>query len=132
MELVLVRKYHPMGTNGTLYNGEQLVCLTIELPWKNNETGVSCIPEGRYELVKRFSQKYQLHLLIRQVPGRKFILIHSANDAKKELRGCIAPVTKHDAPGKGSLSRIATQKLQTLVFSALKTGPVFLTIKSEI
>jgi hypothetical protein len=132
MELVLVRTYHPMGTNGTLYNGEQLVCLTIELPWKDNKTSVSCIPEGRYELVKRYSEKYKWHLLLKKVPNRSFILIHPANDALKELRGCIAPVSQHMAPGKGLRSRIANGRLQALVFPILeKSKPVFITIKSS-
>jgi hypothetical protein len=65
---------------------------TIELPWKNNQAGVSCIPEGKYDLVKRWSPKFGSHLQILNVPGRELILIHPANDALLELRGCIAPV----------------------------------------
>jgi hypothetical protein len=52
------------------------------------------------------------------VPGRDLILIHPSNDAKKELLGCIAPVTKHTGIGKGSSSRKALEKLKTLVYPA--------------
>ena len=54
------------------------------------------------------------------VPGRDLILIHPANDAKKELLGCIAPVTNHTGIGKGSSSRKALEKLKTLVYAALE------------
>jgi len=52
MELELRRSYFPNGTNGEiLYKGCRLVYV-IELPWKDNHTGVSCIPEGRCPLTK--------------------------------------------------------------------------------
>jgi hypothetical protein len=51
------------------------------------------------------------------VPGRDLILIHPANDAKRELLGCIAPVNKHTGIGKGSNSRKALEKLKTLVYT---------------
>ena len=54
------------------------------------------------------------------VPGRDLILIHPANDAKKELLGCIAPVSKHTGIGKGSNSRKALEKLKTLVYATLE------------
>jgi Family of unknown function (DUF5675) len=48
MVLTLSRTYFPDGTNGKIeYNGK-LICLTIELPWKENQKKVSCIPEGKY------------------------------------------------------------------------------------
>ena len=74
---------------------------SIELPWKENQTGVSCIPEGRYELVKRWSPKFLRHLQVMNVPGREYILIHPANEALQELKGCIAPVCFLTGAGKG-------------------------------
>ena len=93
MELELIRTYFPNGTNGELYHAGSRLCFTIELPWKDNHAGVSCIPEGRYALVKRYSQKFHWHLQLNAVPGRDAILIHPANNALLELRGCIAPVS---------------------------------------
>jgi len=108
------------------------VCHTIELPWLHNQRNVSCIPEGRYELKKRVTQKRGQHLLVVNVKGRDGILFHPANDAKKELLGCIAPVTTLTGPGKGSQSRLANEKLKALVLEALdRNEKVFITIKSN-
>jgi len=131
MELDLIRKYHPEGTNGEIRCGEQRVCYAIELPWLNNARKISCIPEGRYELRRRFTEKRQHHLEVIDVPGRNSILIHPANDARKDLLGCIAPVTEIIGAGKGSLSRIANEKLKVLVLAALdRNEKVFINIKS--
>ena len=119
MVLVLNRTYFPEGTQGILEWNGTLVCYTIELPWLQNKRRISCIPEGEYVLQKRFSPKFKWHIHLKNVPGRDFILIHPANDAKKELLGCIAPVTKHTGIGKGSSSRIALEKLKALVYKAL-------------
>jgi hypothetical protein len=129
MELELFRTYDPEGTNGEL---KLVVCNTIELPWLQNQRNVSCIPEGRYELRKRFIKKFGLHLLVVDVPGRSWILIHPANDAKTQLKGCIAPVTQLTGPGKGNESRLANEKLKALVLEALeRKEKVFITIKSK-
>lgn len=131
MELELIRTYFPNGTNGEiLFNGAR-ICSSIELPWKNNEHQVSCIPEGRYELKKRYTAERGEHLILVNVPGRQLILIHAANDAKKELQGCIAPVSILIAEGKGSQSRIALAKVNAIVIPELgKKKQVFLIIKS--
>ena len=131
MELELIRTYYSEGTNGELRFNKAPLSYTIELPWLNNEHQVSCIPEGRYELIIRFSHKFQWHLQLKNVKGRDLILIHPANDAKKELRGCISPVSILEGPGIGYKSRIAFSNLFTLVFSELdQNKQVFLTIKS--
>jgi hypothetical protein len=131
MELTIERTYFPEGTNGKLTWEGKLICKTIELPWRENETRVSCVPEGKYLLQKRYSAKFKWHIELKDVPGRKFILIHPANDAKRELHGCIAPVTQHSGPGLGLMSRNAFNKLRTLVYKALEANEeVFLTIQS--
>jgi hypothetical protein len=66
------------------------------------------------------------------VPGRQLILVHPANDALKELRGCIAPVSFLSGHGKGVHSRKAFEKLKEKVFPALeKKETVHLTIQSK-
>jgi Family of unknown function (DUF5675) len=132
MELELIRAYDPDGTNGELRCGGKIICFTIELPWLGNQRNISCIPERRYEMKKRFVRKFGLHLLVVNVPDRSWILIHPANDAKTQLKGCIAPVTNLIAPGKGSASRLANEKLKALVLEALeRKEKVFITIKSK-
>ena len=131
MVLVLTRTYFPDGTNGKLECEGKSICKTIELPWKMNETKVSCIPEGKYFIRKRYSRKFQWHLEVIDVKDRSLILIHPANNALKELNGCIAPVTKISGPGLGLKSRLAFSKLKGLVYRALdSTETVLLIIKS--
>lgn len=136
MELELIRTYFPNGTNGELrlkQNKPAFICFTIELPWLDNKQRVSCIPEGRYELTKRYSPKFGHHLLVNEVKGRELILIHPANDAIKELKGCIAPVSVCTGEGRGNNSRLALKKLLALVYVAMeRKEKVFLTVKSDI
>ena len=132
MELELVRAYFPKGTNGEIYHDGMRICYSIELPWVGNQHIVSCIPEGKYEMKKRFSEKFGEHLHITDVPGRTLILIHPANDALIELGGCIAPVSILTSEGKGIRSRIAFGLLKSLVIPELENNHrVFITLKSE-
>ena len=132
MELMLIRKYDKLGTNGTLYKGDDIICHTIELPWKENQKMISCIPEGRYEMVKRYNDKFKWHFILMNVPNRAFILIHPANDALKELKGCIAPVTFLASAGKGYESKSALKKIISIAFPRLeKQEKIYLTIKSK-
>ena len=131
MELELVRRYHAEGTNGDLYVNGVRQCFTIELPWLNNQRRISCIPEGRYLLQKRYSPKFNWHIEVLHVKGRSGILIHPANDALKELKGCIAPVSQLTGAGKGTQSRLAFDWLKSLVYEALEKGDdAFLRITS--
>ena len=130
MDLVLKRKYLSDGTNGQLWLQQQLICMTIELPWNDNLKRKSCIPEGKYPLKKRYSQRFGWHVWIDLVPNRSLILFHPANDALKELNGCIAPVTSLQGEGKGIDSRKAFERLKTIVYEYLQRGEqVFLHIK---
>jgi hypothetical protein len=132
MILRLARTYFPDGTNGKLECEGKFICNTIELPWKNNETKVSCIPEGKYFIQKRYSNKFQWHLEIINVKNRSLILFHPANNALQELNGCIAPVSKLSGPGLGLMSRKAFSKLKNLVYKVLKNNErVILIIKSN-
>ena len=119
MILFLTRTYFPDGTNGKLECAGRLICHTIELPWKQNETRVSCIPEGEYFIAKRYSRKFHWHLEVLDVKNRSFILFHPANNALQEFKGCIAPVTKLCGPGLGLMSRKAFTKLKDLVYQTL-------------
>jgi hypothetical protein len=70
--------------------GRLLGFYTLELPWKDNQQGISCIPAGLYECRYTLSprmKKYTFEVL--QVRGRSGIRIHAANLAS-QLRGCIA------------------------------------------
>ena len=120
MIVVLSRTYFPDGTNGKLECESKFICNTIELPWKKNEKKVSCIPEGKYFIRKRYSDKFKWHLEVMNVENRKGILIHPANNALLELKGCIAPVTKISGAGLGLMSRSAFYKLKESVYKVLE------------
>lgn len=132
MELVIARTYFPEGTNGEIFLNGKRVCYSIELPWRNNAPQVSCIPEGKYFLTKRYSPKFLHHLQVYPVAGRQWILIHPANNALKELRGCIAPVSFLTGHGQGGQSRKALAALLAIVYPELeRDNPVFLILQSK-
>ena len=131
MEFELNRAYFKEGTNGTLFCSRKFLCHTIELPWRNNKRNISCIPEGKYEIAPRFSKRFSHHLILKCVKNRSYILFHPANDAQKELEGCIAPVSYLNGIGKGIYSRNAMQKLLSLVYQAKdRKEKIYITIKS--
>lgn len=132
MWIKLLRSYFPSGTNGEIWVDDQLLCYSIELPWRDNNRNISCIPEGEYSLSKRYSKKFGWHVMVHDVPERSNILFHAANDALKELQGCIAPVSEITGPGKGILSKRAFELLRGKVYSALENGQnVWLDVKRK-
>ncbi|MGG7035691.1 MAG: DUF5675 family protein [Flavobacterium sp.] len=132
MVIFLTRTCFPEGSNGKLECEGKLICYTIELPWRQNERKISCIPEGKYQVRKRHSPKYGWHLEVMNVPNRNLILFHPANNALKELQGCIALVTKLSGAGLGLESRKAFEKLKSLVYPILdKNEKVELVVQSS-
>lgn len=98
--LTLHRNYFPHGVFSYLCdeNGNAIL-KTVERPWKNNQAGISCIPEGTYDLLPHDSPKFgKCYALEAPTLGvtrfgpsqRTHILIHKANRAA-QLEGCIAP-----------------------------------------
>jgi hypothetical protein len=83
------------GTSGMLVMGG-FNCYTLELPWKNNQRSISCVPQGEYTVIQRASPKYGKIYWVTNVPNRSYILVHSGNYAgdvskgyKTHVRGCI-------------------------------------------
>lgn len=83
------------GTFGQL-RYEDFACYTLELPWRDNQRNISCIPTGEYDVDIRLSPKYGRIYWVRRVPDRSYILIHSGNWAgdtskglKTHVNGCI-------------------------------------------
>ena len=88
--------YTPVGTFGRLIlKGHSWV--TVELPWRNNEPNVSCIPTGTYPLRKAIhhistpdpNDDYEVYEIC-EVQGRSAIHIHIANHIG-HLKGCVGP-----------------------------------------
>ncbi len=95
------------------------VCKTLELPWKDNQQNISCIPTGKYKVKKRTSEKYGEHFHVLGVPNRSYILIHPANFVR-QLRGCIAPGEKHiDIDGDGNFDVTSSKKTMRKLLALL-------------
>lgn len=91
--IVVINRYRcdEEGTYGTLLicGGKYWACHTLELPWRNNEPNVSCIPHGQYECIKTFSPKFdRMTYEVQNVSGRSAIRIHPGNTIN-DIAGCI-------------------------------------------
>ena len=74
-------------TLGRLNVGD-LELKTLELTWKNNERGKSCIPVGVYPVVRHNSPKFKKCFWLKNTEPRQEILIHKGN-FHHDIRGCI-------------------------------------------
>ena len=130
MVIELQRLYRDTWTDGLIFIEGILLCRSIELRWANNERNVSCVPEGVYPVTIIQHPKFGECLQINGVKGRSGILVHVANDAQKELRGCIAPVFSLSGNGKGQYSRLA---LKYIIENLKNSGEKehFIEIKSK-
>lgn len=85
------------GTIGTLFIDGAPFCFTLELPWKNNKSNVSCIPDGKYSAKLATASKFKSpRYLLENVVGRSGIFIHAGNwggsvsdGYKSDIEGCI-------------------------------------------
>ena len=93
INLLLIRDtINDVSTMGKLFlNGEEF-CDTLELPWKQNQRNISCIPAGEYDarlrLPRESATREYIHLLIKDVPNRSYILVHIGNTTS-DTQGCI-------------------------------------------
>jgi hypothetical protein len=76
-----------------IYQGHELVfaCFTLELPFRDNQKNISCIPKGTYLVKKRHDRRSRFkypHLHIQDVPGRTWILVHRGNYSF-QIEGCL-------------------------------------------
>ena len=90
--LILRDTFSDESTIGELFvNGERF-CDTLELPYRDNQRSISCIPVGEYKVRLRVARESAtrdyLHLLVKDVKDRSHILFHRGNTAK-DTRGCI-------------------------------------------
>ena len=93
VNLLIIREtFTDKSTIGNLYLDGEWLCDTLELPWKDNQRSVSCIPAGQYKVRLRTARESAtrdyLHLLIQDVPNRDYILVHIGNKSS-DSRGCV-------------------------------------------
>lgn len=93
------------------------ICMTLERPWVDNKTDISCIPEQTYSLVPYTSKKYPNVFHLKGVPARSKILIHVGNRVD-HTKGCILVGRKYGfLKGKRAVlnSRSALQDLKAII-----------------
>ena len=80
-------KSPPDRTNGifTMPDGTELK--TLEPPWLDNQTSISCIPAGRYKFRRDTHGRFQWFAVL-DVPGRTHIEMHEGNKPSHS-EGCI-------------------------------------------
>lgn len=123
-EVILYTRDYGDRALGTLYvknAGVQLYsCRSVELPWKNNDTGESCVPAGTYPMVLEYSPAFRRKLWeLKLVPGRSECKIHGAN-YPRQLRGCIAPASMlSDIDKDGKLDAAASGKALSEFMAAM-------------
>lgn len=86
----------PIRTFGFLRLPDGWGCYTLELPWRGNARGASCIPDGNYTLALRRSPKvesitkgrYFSGYEVTNVTGRTYIMVHPGNWPRNS-NGCI-------------------------------------------
>ena len=93
INLLIIRDtFTEESTLGKLYINGEFFCDTLENPWKNNVRNISCIPDGVYDvrlrLPRESASRDYLHLLVKEVPNRDYILFHRGNTSA-DTSGCI-------------------------------------------
>lgn len=99
--VTLLRDYRTGCALGTAILPSGKVIKTIERPWLNNKSNISCYPEGVYIakwLERSGSGKYKRVWHVQNVPKRSGILWHKGNLVRHSL-GCTLPGLKHGKLG---------------------------------
>jgi hypothetical protein len=131
-EIVIERKYrHSECIIGKMYvNGAEL-CYTLELPWKDNQQNVSCIPQGSYGGFVRTDGKIGWRIELSGVPGnRQNVQIHVGN-YPQDTKGCVLIGTGYSNNAVRD-SQTARSKLEAAYKKAGSPLDIQVTIHSPI
>jgi len=117
MQSLKIIRYQPgdQGTRGVLTTSG-FWCHTLELPWRDNQTNLSCIPAGEYHIQfvttrRRIGGIRQMYWLS-HVEGRNGILVHPGTWAGDKTQGFKSSVLGCILTGKS----IGTYKNQQAIF----------------
>lgn len=115
-------------TIGHLYAGDLDLC-TLELPWKENAHNVSCIPDGKYQTVLCWSNRFEKVMpRLLNVPGRDGILIHPGNEMRN-TNGCVLlGMQRSEDERIVTGSKIAFAVFYRWLAEELRGGPVFVEV----
>lgn len=103
-------------------------CETLELPWKNNQHDISCIPKGTYYCsIRPFFSKDRYELM--NVPDRTGIFIHEGN-YYHDVLGCILlGIKPSDINHDGQIDVTASVATITAFMTFMQNEPFTLTIE---
>lgn len=88
MVVDIFRSFGKPFTGGICVVDGRPICVTLELPWLENEKQKSCIPTGQYHASRWYSPRFKNCWLLHDVPGRSEILIHTGNFVT-DTSGCV-------------------------------------------
>jgi len=88
VELIRLEDNDLYGTFGALRIDGKVFCVTLELPYRDNEKFISCIPTGEYKCQKITTEKHGTTFIVKGVPNRTAILFHKGNTVD-DVNGCI-------------------------------------------
>jgi hypothetical protein len=110
VNLLIIRDtFTDKSTIGKLFLNGEMFCDTLELPYLDNQRRISCIPEGEYpvriRLPRESATRDYMHLLVKDVPNRDYILFHIGN-FPRDTKGCVlvAQSRKQDAVYNSTLA----------------------------
>lgn len=99
----------PEGMFGVILFDGKPFALTAERPWIDNESNVSCIPEGEYHCHRIRSPRFGDTFEVMHVPGRSHILFHKGNIPMEDSHGCIL-IGEQFEPLDGKLAVLASKR----------------------
>lgn len=117
-----------------LYNNKEKLfeCKTLELPWKDNQRRISCIPEGHYEAQKHISPNFGKSVWIKGVPNRTEILIHKGN-FYTDILGCVLLGVEHvDINNDGHKDVTNSKNTVNALYSLLPDEGLYVNIIQEL
>lgn len=112
-------------------NNPVFTAISLERGWRNNESNVSCVPEGTYPVVLEYSPRFKQDLWeLKEVPNRTECKFHSSN-FWHQLNGCIALGVQAIDINKDQYKDVTRSKISMGLFHEVLRGQteVTLTIK---
>lgn len=118
------------GTFGTITDSQgHKICVTCELPWRDNQPQKSCIPIGTYTVIPHNSAAHPNTWELENVPDRTGILIHNGNTEADSL-GCII-VGRRFGTLNGIPAVLESNLTLQMLRAVLPTEPFLLIIQNQ-
>lgn len=110
MKTIIIRRIATgiHGTFGTILYKDIPFAVTLERQWLDNQTGISCIPDGEYRCKRVDSPRFNDTFEVTNVKGRTHILFHAGN-IDDDSHGCILVGEQYEKL-QGSPAILASKK----------------------